>query len=114
MSFLSVPWKTRSILIWLTVHFSLWWIVSAFLWIRGYGAIAASLLAPVAPIYYGIVYLWFRSLVAIAIGSLFITGALVGFTLHAVENNKPWVTLLTHVLVFLYWCASFVLIGAGA
>ncbi len=80
---------------------------------RGHWSLATSLLIPIGPAYFGVFYLGVHGSMVFAIAGVAITVALIFMTILTIRNNRPWIALLTHVAVFLYWFIGLVLIAAG-
>ena len=81
---------------------------------RGYGSILASLLAPIAPIYFGIFYLRVHSFMEFSLAGVAVTIGLIVMIVLVLRNGKPWLALLSHGVLILYWVIGATLIAAGA
>ena len=101
----------RKILMGLALHFVFWWVVSAWLWIRGFGWILWALASPLSPILLGISYLW-TNVWQIGVCAIAAVTALILLTVMAWRKKRVWIILLAHLAVIVYWFFSFVLIAA--
>ena len=97
----------------LALHFLFWWVISVGFWTKGFGWNPWAILSLLAPIYFGIFYLWIGELWEIGICSILSFIALFLLTIIALRTRKTWIMLLAHLAVIVYWFFSFVLIAAG-
>jgi hypothetical protein len=107
----------KSILVGVSLHFLLWFVLSAWLWLRSSAFDPSSLLYVLfAPVRLGFFYLsagpdhyyfgW-------AVSGLVLSAALISLIVLSLTQRLRWIVLLTHLTIFLYWLADAVLIAAG-
>jgi hypothetical protein len=111
-------WRTKSILVGVSIHFLLWLILSVWLWLRNSQWYKPSLLLYVlfAPVRLGFFYLGNgadRSYLGWAVAGLAVSAALITLVVNALNKRLRWIVLLTHLTVLLYWLIGSVLIAAG-
>ena len=114
MALLSKPWGIRPVLLGLSTHFVIWWIVSIWLWTRFNWKLWQEMaLIGVAPSYFGVLYLRSAAFRVWGAGGMLAFLALIAMTFLSIRTRKRWVVLLTHFAVLFYWFVGFAVIAIG-
>ncbi|NIP54210.1 MAG: hypothetical protein GWN67_13100 [Phycisphaerae bacterium] len=101
----------RTVIISLTVNFSLFWTLSLIFWMGRYGTSATVMiwLAPTASLFYGFRFLAYSDLYA-ALVSLLISALAIGLCVLAVRNRRILTLIAAHIAFVIYWLWGFLLI----
>ena len=112
--FFSKQWKRRSIVVGLGVHFSIWWVISVWLWRSHWNWATAAWYTLIAPVELGVFYLR-QPHVSWTVGTigLIATACLLGFTIFSTVKRNRWIVLLTHLFIPIYWFWGCALLAAG-
>ena len=97
----------------LPVAFAIWWGLWLAMWFSRLEDPVFALLAPVLPVYYGVLFLEQQNL-HMALLSLGLSGATLILLVMAMRRNAPKLLLVgTHLCLCIYWIWSFALVAMG-